>query len=332
MEYRHLKFFLAVAEELHFTRAAARLQVAQPHLSQEIRRLERELGVELFARSKRRVALTAGGQAFLRHVRLIFAATADAVRAAQRASRGETGRLGIGFVSAAAYGVLPDAIRRFRLGRPELELVLTELNSDQQFEALRSGRVDVGLLHPPREAEPGLDIETIFLEPLVVALSERHDLATSRRIRLGLLAEEPWILWPREISSLLYDETMRACAAAGFAPRIVQEATKMSTVVSLVASGLGIALVPGSAARLRFPGTVYRPLEQSGPAVPLALAWRRGDTAPALMPFLATVRDVAGRGTGERNRAVARKVRGAGGAGGPTGRGLRARGPSGARP
>jgi len=305
MEYRHLRFFIAVAEELHFTRAAARLRVAQPHLSHEIRRLENELGVPLFARDHRRVVLTFAGQAFLEHARRVLGHTADAVRAAQRAHRGETGCLRIGFVSSAGFGVvLPDAVRRFRLERPDVEVVLSEQNSDEQVELITHARLDVGLLHPPLRSELGLEIETVLVEPLVAALAENHRLARRRKIELAALADEPWILFPRAIASRLYEVVMLACTGAGFSPRVVQEANKLSTIMSLIASGLGVSLVPQPLARLSLGRITCVPLGAQGPLLPLALMWRRQDANPTLVPFLEIVREEARRVAGTRAPAA----------------------------
>jgi DNA-binding transcriptional LysR family regulator len=301
MEYRLLRFFVAVAEELHFTRAAARLRVAQPHLSQEIRRLERELGVELLVRTKRSVALTPAGQIFLDRVRTVFEATADAVQATQRASRGEIGRLVVGFVSTAAYGIIPDAFARFRCVYPNVELLLSEHNSDAGLEAVRTGRLDLCLLHPPRSVEPALNVETLWLEPLVVALPQTHELAGLQRVRLERLRPEPWVFWRRELASRLYDEITGACAVAGFEPRVAHWTMRMTTVISLVASGIGVALVPLTAAKLGIGGAIYRHLRPPVVTAPLSLVWRRGQSAPALAPFMAVVRDcVAGQRRGSR--------------------------------
>jgi DNA-binding transcriptional LysR family regulator len=206
VEYRHLKFFIAVAEELSFTRAAARLRVAQPHLSREIHRLEDELDVPLFARDRRRVTLTAGGSAFLEQAFRILADTAEAVHAAQRAHRGQTGRLRVGFSSSAGFGLLPDAVRRFRQQRPEVELVLTEFNSDEQPDLLRRSVLDAGLLYPPRRPEDSLATETLVIDPLVAALPEGHPLANQPEIALEALANQPWIFFPRAVESRLHHE------------------------------------------------------------------------------------------------------------------------------
>jgi DNA-binding transcriptional LysR family regulator len=295
VEYRHIRFFIAVAEDLSFTRAATRLRVAQPHLSREIRRLEQALEVPLFARDRRRVTLTAGGSAFLERARCILAETAEAVRTAQRANRGETGRLRVGFSSSAGFGLLPDAVRRFRLERPDIELVLTEFNSDEQPDLLRMSALDASLLYPPHRPEQGLDTETLIVDPLVAALPEGHRLAKQRQVALGALATEPWVFFRRAVASRLYDEILRACGKAGFTPRIVQEARKLSTIASLAASGLGVSLVPITLTRLRLPRMVCRPLAAPVPQVPLAIMWRRHDPNPALAPFLAIIRSEARR-------------------------------------
>jgi DNA-binding transcriptional LysR family regulator len=291
MEFRRLRYFAAVAEELHFTHAANKLRVAQPHLSQEIRKLEREMGVGLFVRTKRSVALTPAGRVFLERVRGIFDTTADAVKAAQRASRGETGKLAVGFVSAAAYSVIPDAIAQFRQAYPEVELVLSELNSDEGVEAVRKGLLDICLLHPPHNLDPAFAVEAIWEEPLVVALASGHAAAATRRISLSKLKSEPWVLWQREIASRLYDEIMAACQAAGFEPRVAQRTMRLATVLSLVASGVGLALVPETVSRMGVRGAAFRPLAGPSVSVPMALIWRKGEVAPALAPFMAAVRD-----------------------------------------
>jgi len=314
VEYRHLRFFIAVAEELSFTRAAARLRVAQPHLSREIRQLERELEVALFVRDRRQVVLTAGGTAFLQQAYRIIAETAEAVRTAQRADRGETGRLRIGFSSSAGFGLLPDTVRRFREARPDVELSLTEFNSDEQPDLLRGAMLDASLLYLPARSEEGIVAETLMLDPLLAALPEGHPLTERAELPLEALADEPWVFFPRAVASRLHHEIVRACETAGFAPRVVQEARKLATIYSLVASGIGVALVPITLARLRLPRAVCRPLAGPAPHVPLGLMWRRGDANPALVPFLEIVRGEAhrvlagggwGLGAGPEMRAAA---------------------------
>lgn len=292
MDFRHLRFFIAVAEELHFTRAATKLRVAQPHLSQEIRKLEREIGVQLFARTKRSVALTAAGNAFLVRVRDLFDEATEAVKAAQRASRGEIGRLAIGFVSAAAFAVIPAAVASFRRAYPDVELSLSEVNSDEGLQAVRNGQLDVCLLHPPHHLESTLKVEPAWWEPLVIVVPREHALAAKPRLGLKSLATEPWVLWPREIASRLYDDVISACGTAGFEPRVVQRTVRLATVVSLVASGVGVSLVPSTAARMGVMNVVFRAPAAARTAVPVSFVWRRGDVSPALAPFLSAVREV----------------------------------------
>lgn len=289
MELRRLRYFAAVADELHFTRAAGKLRVAQPHLSQEIRKLEQEMRVELFARTRRSVVLTAAGEVFLQRVRAIFDATTDAVSAAQRASRGETGRLGVGFVSVAAYSVMPQAIADYRRAYPDVELALSELNSDEGLDDVRCGRLDVCLLHPPRNIEPDLGAETAWEESLVVAVPDQHALANATRIRLSQLKTEPWVFWHRDIASRLHDDIMGVCRAAGFEPHVAQRTVRLATVVSLVASGVGVAVVPATAAHMGIKGVVFRPLV-TRVSVPIAFVWRRREATPALAPFMAALR------------------------------------------
>lgn len=298
MEYRQLKFFVAVAEELHFTRASARLRIAQPHVSQEIRRLEREIGAELFARTKRSVALTPAGQVFLQHARTLLDNTADAMHAARRASRGEIGRIRLGFVSVASFGVIPDAMDRFRIAYPDVEVLLSELNSDEGLEAVRTGQLDLCVLHPPRIVDPGLNIETIWLEPLAVVLPPKHRLADFQRISLWRLKSEPWVLWRREIASRLYDEVIAACAAAGFEPRAVQQTRRATTTISMVASGIGVSLLPITSARLGIGGAIYRHLRPPGASVPVAFAWRKNRADPLWANLMAVVRKSARRRKG----------------------------------
>ena len=295
MEYRHLKFFVAVAEELHFTRASVRLHIAQPHLSQEIRRLEREIGVELFVRTKRSVALTSAGHAFLERVRILMDDTAGAVYAAQRASRGETGRIRLGFVTVAALDVVPNATARFRSAYPDVELLLKDVQSDEGLEAVRAGQLDLCLLHPPRIVDPALNTETIWLEPLVAVLPPKHPLADKQRVSLRRLKSEPWVLVHREIASRLHDEVIAACAAAGFEPRVAQRTRRLTTTISMVASGIGVALLQITSARLAFGGVVYRQLRPPRISIPVAFAWRRDQTTPELAHFMAVVRNLVSR-------------------------------------
>ena len=297
MELRHLRYFVAVAEELHFGKAAIRVGIAQPPFSQQIKHLEREIGVTLLARTKRSVALTPAGSAFLVEARRTLAHAAMATRAAQRASRGEIGRLSIGFVDSAVYGVFPRVLRYMRAKSPDLSLVLLDMNSDEQLHALRANQLDVGLIRPPLADTTGLQLETIAHEPLMVALPQNHRLAKQTHIAMADLANEPFIFVPRRYGSGYYDHLMGVCARGGFSPHVVQEAKAAQTMVSLVAGGLGVSLVPTSLIAMQRRGVAYRPLQPPAPTTELAVIWRKGDDSAALQSFLTAIRQLAPRMT-----------------------------------
>lgn len=298
MELRHLRYFVAVAEELHFGRAAARLHIAQPPLSRQVRDLERELGTGLFSREKGRVQLTHAGRAFLPEARRTLAQAERALRTAQRAAQGEVGRLRVGFVEAATYsGVLPDALGAFRAQLPNVGLELFELSSLQQTEALRDGRIELGILHsPPHDAAQWLGIERVLQDPMVVALPRDHRGAARARVALRSLAGDPFLMFRRPDGPGLYDRIIAACQAAGFSPQVAQQAGQIQTLVGLVAAGVGVALVPGSLAELQRPGVVYRPL--SGRQVDMGTwaVWRAADASPVRERFLDALRTAARRG------------------------------------
>src|SRR5579872_564664 len=292
MELRHLRYYSALAEELHFGRAAKRLGIAQPALSQQIRQLEQELGVELVLRGNRRVRLTSAGTVFLDRARTTLEQASEAVRLAQQAGRGEIGHIAVGVVTSALYGIFPDVARVFRQRYKDVHLTLHELTLVDQTQALRAGRIQVSFLRPPLE-DPELSMRTIHEEPWLVALPSTHRLTKSARVPLRSLAGHPFILFPRELASGLYDQIIAMCQHAGFSPKVVQEA-QMQTIVSLVAAGIGIALVPASLENLRRRGVSYRPLKGATPKVQLAVVWRKDDTSPLLRSFLAVVKEVAG--------------------------------------
>ncbi len=286
MELRHLRYFVAVAEELHFGRAAERLHIAQPPLSQQIKQLETELGFELFYRTRRSVELTAAGAVFLDSVQEIFLQLERAIATGRRTSRGEEGKLVIGFVSSAAYNVLPSLLQRFRAQFPGIDLTLRELTTNVQVQRLQENRLDIGFVRPPLAA-PDLAQEEILREPLVVALAEKHPLARRKRVAIAHLATESFLLFPRPLAPGLYDQIIGLCQQGGFSPQIVQEAVQMQTIVSLVAAEIGVALVPESLQNLRRVGVVYRPLKERGPETVISLVWRKGDLSPTVAQFLA---------------------------------------------
>ena len=293
MELRHLRYVVAVAEELHFGRAAARVRIAQPPLSQQIRQLEQELGVALFNRTKRRVELTHAGRAFLEHARQILEETERAKQVAQRAARGEVGRLAIGFASSADLDILPRVLRVWRERFPDVEVELHALLTSAQVDALCRGRIQVGFVRLPTD-ETSLVVESIQREPLVAALPEGHRLARRARVRLRDLANDTMILFPRHTAPGYYDVFINACRVAGFTPRLLHPAS-MQTILGLVSAGLGVSLMPASIRNLRRVGVAYRPLAPPVPQVEMAIAYRRDEPSAVLPAFLATVRDVLGR-------------------------------------
>jgi DNA-binding transcriptional LysR family regulator len=290
VELRHLEYFVAVAEELHFGRAAARLQIAQPPLSQQIRKLEEELEVQLFFRTKRHVQLTAAGEIFLEEARQTLVQAARAREMAQKASRGELGRLAIGFVGSAISEALPLLLLPFRERFPDIELTLRELTTSQQIRALRDGRIQVGILRPPI-SDVTLSVETLLKEPLLVALPEPHPLARQKSLPVEALAQERFIIFPRAQGPGLYDQIISLCQQAGFSLQIIQEAIQMQTILGLVAAGLGVALVPASARYLRCTGVAYCELEPSAIHVEIALAWPKDAASPTLQAFLEVARE-----------------------------------------
>ena len=296
MELRHLRYFVAVAEELHFGRAATRLRIAQPPLSRQIRDLEREIGTPLFERVPRGVELTAAGSAFLPEARLTLAQAERAQRSAQRAAGGETGRLRVGFVEAATHsGILPDVLGFFRQHLPSVGLSLFELDPVRQADAFRDGRIDLGILHgPPLDADRWLRVETIYTEPVVLAVPRSHRLAGRTRFTLGGLAAESFVMFPRAVAPAMYDDLVARCRSAGFSPRSVQEAAGWHTLVSLVGAGVGLGFVPRSLTAAQQHGAAYRTMRDLSVHMTLAAAWKSGERSPVRERFVMALRAVAG--------------------------------------
>jgi DNA-binding transcriptional LysR family regulator len=292
MELRALRYFVVLAEELHFSRAARRLSLTQPPLSQAIAKLERELGVRLFERSRRKVELTLAGATFLEEARAMLARAAQAVDLVQRAQRGEVGRLAIGYLAATAYTLLPLVLRDFSRSYPGVKLDLRELTIPQQHAALLKGDIDVAILRPP-VSQAELASETLLAERFVLALPARHPLRALRRVPAKRLAAEPFVFFPRQPGLVFHDLVMDFCLRAGFTPRVAQEAYQTHTVVALVAAGIGVALVPASTQKIGLAGVAYRELRETTPQSRTAVAWRRADASPALGAFLDVARRVA---------------------------------------
>jgi len=295
MELRQLQYFLAVAEELNFIRAAERLQMAQPPLSRQIRQLEQELGVELFRRTKRRVELTEAGEAFLAEARQILAQVELGVRVAQRASRGEIGRLVVGFEGSSTYDVIPKSLKVYRERFPEVDLVVYAMTTEEQIQALLEGRINIGFVVSPL-SDRRLTVEIILRESLVLAIPENHPLATRISVQVRNLEGEPFIMFQRHRGCGLYDQVIAVCQRAGFSPRVIQEADEMQVILGFVAAGLGITLLSASVQQFQRPGVVYRTLQPSTPKVALAVAWRRDAPSAVLQAFIEVVRECAPRG------------------------------------
>ena len=302
MELRHLRYFVTLAEELHFGRAAEKLHISQPPLSMQIRALEKELAVTLLNRTQRHVSLTQAGAALLAEARHILARVEQAVLMTKRAGRGEIGELAIGFISVADYNVLPVVLREFRRRFPQVNLTLRESTTDAQIRDLAAGRIDVGFVLPPLN-EPSLESVPILREPLIAALPEKHPLARKPgKLALEKLKDAPFILFPRPNAPSLYDNVVSCCKSAGFSPRVEQEAIQMQTIVSLVSAELGVALIPASLINLRRTGVTYKSLKGGSPLSEVHLVWRRGDDLPALRVFVdvalqtANATNTAGKG------------------------------------
>jgi len=291
MELRHLRYFVAVAEELHFGRAANRVGIAQPPLSKQIQQLEDEIGVKLFKRTKRRVSLTHAGETFLKEARQTLHLSERAVRSARRADRGEIGRLVLGSVGSATYSFLPYALRLFRNRFPNVELVLLELTTHEQLDALHEKAVDAAFVRQPIK-DDALFIENLFQESFIVALPLHHALASRTSIPLRLLTSEGFIMFSRQQRITFYDQVASLCHEAGFSPKIVQEAVQIPTVLGMVSAGMGVALVPSSVQKLRLAGVAYRNLEKVDRTTQLAMAWRCDDDSPVLSAFLNVAREV----------------------------------------
>lgn len=293
IELRQLRYFVTVAEEMHFGRAAQRLHMTQPPLSLAIRSLENALGTALFRRNSRSVALTPAGAALLPEAQRILQQTAALPDLMRRAASGASGSLSLAFVSTADYSVLPSFLREFRETYPAVEIDLREATTDVQIEELTQGRIDVGLLIPPLPEKARLEIDylPVLSEPLILAAPKGlHALRGKARADLALLTELPLIVFPRRIAPALHDAILACYHEAGLTPRIGQEAIQMQTIIGLVSAGMGIALVPQSVSNLKRPGVDYRPLTNRTPMVETGLAWRRDNASPVLHAFLELLR------------------------------------------
>lgn len=284
-----LRLFVVVAEELHFGRAARRLRIAQPALSQQVRKLETLLGYRLFDRTSRRVALSAAGAALLQSARRIFAELERGVETAGAIAQGRAGVLDVGYIVPAMLALLPDLIRRFRAETPAVTLRLHEMSSAAQVEALGTGRLDAAFVSGPC-GDPSLRQQLAWREPAVAVLPADHALAGRAEIALAELAAEEFVSFPRHQAPGLYDRWLLACLSAGFSPRVVQEAQSWHMIATLAAAGLGVAVAPASVRVLNVAGVRCIPVSTRGLEFDVSLCTRAEGMTPALDQFVATAR------------------------------------------
>ncbi|WP_176036253.1 LysR family transcriptional regulator [Brucella tritici] len=283
MELRHLRYFLAVAEEGNFTRAAAKLGIGQPPLSQQIRDLENEIGVALFHRVPHGAELTAAGTAFLDEAKASLAAAEKAKLAAQGAARGETGRLALGFTASSAFNpTVSGTIRKFRARWPDVRLTLTEMNSHLLMEKLVRGEVDAAFIRPGLENPKDVRMKRLADEPMLIALPSHHPLAVHPKLPISALAKEAFVLFPRIVGLSLYDDVVEACRNAGFEMIVAQEAPQMPSVVNLVAADLGVSIVPTAIAQIKLAGVTYRPIEGEPLLARLGLVSMKNNRSPLI--------------------------------------------------
>lgn len=292
LDLRQLTLFVAVAEELSFTRAALRMHISQPPLSRQIVRLEEHLGMRLLERTRQSVSLTAAGHAFLPEARRLLSLAAHAPEVARRAERGESGTLRIGFVGSMIYTSIPALVGRFRRIYPCVEIALHQLTVTKQVEMLVAGDLDLGIVRHQLVHEH-LNTRPLLQEPLVVVMPADHRLVAQRAVQLPELCRENFVSFSRQEGPGFFELLLRICGEGGFSPRVVMEANPLSTVVGLVASGAGIAIVPQSMSRLRIRNVVYRRLAGSRTYSELLLAWKKEGVPATAANFLAMTEDLS---------------------------------------
>lgn len=285
MELRHLEYFLVLTEELNFCRAARRLHIAQPSLSQQVRQLENELQTELFDRSVRPIRLTRAGQLLLEDARNLVAKVEATAREVRRAGRGEVGRLRIGYSYGGLYDLVLSLLRRLRLAWPDASMVIHQLPQREQIPALRTGRVDVVLGRLTEPATGDLVVHPLRDEMLIAILPACHPLAGGRTVRLCQLSSESFVMFPRRLEPVVFDNYIQACLSAGFTLRVEHEVGDAQTQALAIASGLGVGL-SGDHLAMRFPDLVYRPVEPAFAIAKIAAVWAENRLPEALKPFL----------------------------------------------
>jgi DNA-binding transcriptional LysR family regulator len=293
MELRHLRYFIAVAEELHFTRAAERLHIGQPPLSHAIQMLEADIGALLFERTRRSVRLTQAGSLFLGDARRILAMSEQAAQTARRAQRGEAGELRVGFTfSTPLTPLFAAVINHYRRQFPAVSLTLHEMATQTQLDALRQRSIDVGFVRPPDNSE-GICLTALREDPLIAVLPKEMPLARHKSVRMAQLKDEAFVMYPPSAGTGIYPQIFKLCREAGFAPRIGQVAGEASIIIGLVAAGCGVSILPASFDRIRMDGVCYRQIEDEGASTRLLLARRSGEQS-ALVDAFVTLAIAAG--------------------------------------
>ena len=293
MELRHLKYFVVLAEELNFTKAAARLRISQPPLTAQIHTLEAELDLQLFSRTKHKVELTRAGHIFLAEARLTLSQAQHTRKLASQLASGSIGEVRVGFtLSAALNPAVPRILYNFRAENPAINLALQEMLTARQLERLSGNELDVGFCREPISvvAPSGLNIERIMQERFIAVIHSQHRLAKQNAVSLKACADERFVFFPPALGVGLYERVIALCGKAGFKPRVVQEANGVIAIVSLVASGIGISILPESAKSVALEGVVYRPFRHADAVIPLMLAFRKSENAAAVSRFVAHVR------------------------------------------
>lgn len=291
MESRDLRYFLTVAEELHFGKAAERLHMSQPPLSQAIRRLEEDLGTQLFERSSRNVALTKAGEYLLGEAREILGRTATAEATLRRMGRGESGSLRIGLVGPALEGGMACTIRNYRAQNPDVTIDLRQMASGKQLDRIRGGRLDVGIVRLFGHSTRGLDTILYSSEPYMLAVPEGHRFAAQDTVHLAELDGEQLLTFTRDAHPHLYDELIACYRKAGACPALITVSIFKHTMSALVATGMGLALMPAGMARAPRPGVVFKPVRGELPAVEFSLTWKQGNYTPLVRRFTESVMD-----------------------------------------
>lgn len=292
IETRLLRSFVCLADELHFSKAADRLNIAQPALSRQIKLLEERLGVLLFRRTQRTVSLTPAGKIYQARCHRLLSELEEAGEEARRVAAGQEGRLVVSFLHSSTYGIMPHLLRTYRAAYPRVVLELYEMTIAEQITALRHGEVDVGVLRPP-VADEAIETRLLGEQRFVVALPQAHPLASEASLTLHALRNDPFIFFAQRHSPLFYSRVVSMCEAAGFVPSVAQHATQIHTMVGLVSAGMGVAILPEVAKNLTLSNVVFAEIQDSPPTVQMCLGWRSENVSPILAAFIDQAMNVA---------------------------------------